>query len=172
MSPRWWPPSASHPSCCEQAGTGGLLVVPESQASRWPAPFRLPRRLVEPPRVWDAVPRPAARTCGAAERAPRPHPGRQGQPPRAGTADRQPGADEAHRVRGLLRAALSRDGTPRQATVEELSLRPQPPRRCQTSRRSSYTVIGSPERPRPWPRTTNPSLAASWRDAALSSSSM
>ena len=66
----------------------------------------------------------------------------------------------------------SRDSALAQATVEELSLRPQPPRRCQTSRRSSYTVIGSPERPRPWPRTTNPSLAASWRDAALSPSSM
>ena len=66
----------------------------------------------------------------------------------------------------------SRDSALAQATVEELSLRPQPPRCCQTSRRSSYTVIGSPERPRPWPRTTNPSLAASWRDAALSPSSM
>src|SRR5207247_597411 len=36
----------------------------------------------------------------------------------------------------------------------------QSPRRSQTSRRSSYTVIGSPKRPRPWLRIVKPRLAA------------
>src|SRR5438552_1025323 len=36
----------------------------------------------------------------------------------------------------------------------------QSPRRSQTSRRSSYTVIGSAKRPRPWLRIVKPRLAA------------
>ena len=45
-------------------------------------------------------------------------------------------------------------------------------RGCRVSRRSSYTVIGSPERPRPGPRTANPSLTARRRDGSFSPSSM
>jgi hypothetical protein len=48
----------------------------------------------------------------------------------------------------------------------------QPPRRSQTSRRSSYTVIGSPKRPRPWLRIVKPRLAARRRDGSFSPSAM
>ena len=43
----------------------------------------------------------------------------------------------------------------------------QSPRRSQSSRRTSYTVIGSPERPRPGPRAANPRLAARRRDGSF-----
>ena len=48
----------------------------------------------------------------------------------------------------------------------------QSPRRSQSSRRTSYTVIGSPERPRPGPRAANPRLAARRRDGSFAPSSM
>ena len=143
-----------HPACCERDHERG------QRSSRGPAAASRSRRT-------RSLRRPSARRSGRSRAA------RRGTSP--GSIRRRRRASPRRALPSTGRSTAGRSAGPppmRPRRAPARRSRPAPARAAESSRaqprlRSSYTVIGSPERPRPGPRTMNPSLAATRRDGSF-----